>query len=395
MTMPVDTHRDGCLLVLPEGLARGRLSVVDGLIACVDLDEEARDEVLAASDDPSAAARLDGEYLIPGLVEPHTDNVERHLLPRPSARWPNAMAAVLAHDAEVATAGITTVFDSLRIGEHEGEPVSRRELFPLVAQAVAAARAADVLRIDHRLHARCELPDPALFDVLEPLLDDPAVTLMSLMDHTPGQRQWRDVDALRRHKGNENSAARDRSIADRIAIGQRHVDENRQRIVTRLAGRVRVGTMTLASHDDTTLEHVDEAVRDGIAIAEFPCTLAAASAAVEQGMFTLGGSPNIVRGGSHSGNVAVRDLVGAGALSGLSSDYVPASTLQAVVTLAGAGDLSFARAVALATSAPAACLGLFDRGQLVVGSRADIVHLRIVNGTPVVLSVQVAGRRVA
>lgn len=392
------TSFDKLRLVLPDGVANGRVLVDDGLITAVELVDAPINECLPTETDATGAAAtrlLDGDYLLPGLVELHTDNVERHLLPRPSARWPNPFAAILSHDAEVAAAGITTVYDSMRIGEHEGEPISRRELFPLVADAVNAARKAGVLRVDHRLHARCELPDPKLLAALDPLLDDPAVTLLSLMDHTPGQRQWRDVDALRRHHGSENEAARDQAIAERIATGQRHVDENRQRIVERVRERVEAGTLMLASHDDTTADHVAEAVRDAIGIAEFPCTEVAARAAIESGLFTLGGAPNVVRGGSHSGNVAMRQLVRTGLLTGLSSDYVPASTLQAVFLLACQGELSIADAVTLASGAPAERMGIDDRGRIAVGLRADLVHVSVVSGTPVVRATHVAGQRVA
>lgn len=386
---------DGLCLVMPDGVAFGRVQVDAGLIVAVEPVDTPENHCLPVQSGRASVRRLDGDYLLPGLVELHTDNIERHILPRPSARWPNTLAAVLAHDAEVATSGITTVFDSMRIGEHEGEPISRRELFPLIAGAVGDAREAGVLRVDHRLHARCELPDPELLPVLEPVLDDPQVTLLSLMDHTPGQRQWRDVEALRRHQGSANEDARERAIAERMRIGQQHVAENRRAIVKRVRSRVEAGTLMLASHDDTTAGHVAEAVRDAIGVAEFPCTAVAARAAIENGMFTLGGAPNVVRGGSHSGNVAMLELVRDGLLSGLSSDYVPASTLQAVFLLAGQGELSIADAVALATRAPADRMGLADRGRIACGQRADLVHVSVVEGTPMVRATYVAGRRVA
>ena len=219
------------------------------------------------------------------------------------------------------------------------------------------------------------------------------MTLLSLMDHTPGQRQWRDVESLLKHKGGTESAAR--AIEVRIAVGQRHVADNRRRVVARVAARVAAGTLTLASHDDTVLEHVEQALAEGVRVAEFPCTLEAAVAGAERGQWNLGGAPNVVRGGSHSGNVAVRDILAAGALHGLSSDYVPASLLQAAFALAGEGRCSLADAVRLVTGAPAERLGLDDRGALVAGRRADLVVLDVVFGVPVVREVLVGGRRVA
>jgi len=257
-------------------------------------------------------------------------------------------------------------------------------------------RHAAALRVDHRLHIRCELTDPALLETLEPLVDDPAVTLLSLMDHTPGQRQWRDVEALRRlmdRSGGE--AAIEREIEARRRLGQRHVADNRRALLARVRARVEGGTMTLASHDDTTLAHVEQAAAEGIGIAEFPCTLEAARAARERGLATLGGAPNLVRGGSHSGNVAVAELAREGLLGGLSSDYVPASTLQAVFALVESHGWALEAASALASAAPADMLGLADRGRIAPGLRADLVRVGLIEGTPAVRAVYVAGERVA
>ena len=371
-------------LVLPETLLEGHLAIdADGRIAAVGEGGAGGGRV----------EDLEGDYLLPGLIEAHTDNVERHLLPRPSAHWPNALAALLAHDAEIAAAGITTVHDSLRVGNNHGERTPRGELFGTVAEALA--RGAGTLRVEHRLHLRCELTDPELLDVLEPLLENPRLTLLSLMDHTPGQRQWRDLEALRRHYDRSDSAALEREIDARLTLGQRHVADNRRGVLERVAGRVDAGTLTLASHDDTTVEHVEQAAAEGVRIAEFPCTLEAAEAAVRLGLGTLGGAPNLVRGGSHSGNVAVGELARAGVLGGLSSDYVPASTLQAVFALAREPGWTLPRAAALASAAVADMLGLADRGRLVAGRRADLVRVRLFDGTPVVRAVHVGGRRVA
>jgi len=380
-------------LVLPEGWVDGTLEIADGHIVGIEGDTPTETGDDAAGAREPVGGPVDGHYLIPGLIEPHTDNVERHLLPRPAARWPNALAALLAHDAEIAMSGITTVHDALRIGAHEGEARTRGELFGEVRDALAAGRERDVLRVDHRLHMRCELTDPTLPDMLEAFVDDSRVTILSLMDHTPGQRQWRDIASLLEHKGGSEAARR--TIDIRMAAGQRHVAANRRAVLERVASRMAGGTLTVASHDDTTLEHVAEALDEGVRIAEFPCTLEAAVAGASHGQWNLGGAPNVVRGGSHSGNVSVAELARADVLHGLSSDYVPASLLQAVFRLVADGLYALPRAVALVTSAPAERLGLDDRGALVVGRRADLVRLDVVGGLPVVREVIVGGRRVA
>ena len=381
-------------LVLPDAVHEGDLRIAGDRI--VGIGEHAADDGVGSGDDRAAAesVELGGDFLLPGLVEAHTDNVERHLLPRPSARWPNALAALLAHDAEVAAAGITTVHDSLRVGNNHGERTPRGELFGTVADVLRRHGAA--LRVEHRLHLRCELTDPELLATLEPLVDDPGLTLLSLMDHTPGQRQWRDLEALRALKENDGGAeAIEREIDERLQLGQRHVAANRRAVLTRVRARVASGTLTLASHDDTTLEHVEQAAAEGVGIAEFPCTVEAARAARAHGLGTLGGAPNLVRGGSHSGNVAVADLAREGLLGGLSSDYVPASTLQAVFALVESHGWTLPAATALASAAVADMLGLEDRGRIAPGLRADLVRVRLIDGTPSVRAVYVAGERVA
>jgi alpha-D-ribose 1-methylphosphonate 5-triphosphate diphosphatase len=151
----------------------------------------------------------------------------------------------------------------------------------------------------------------------------------------------------------------------------------------------------LASHDDTTAEHVAQSVRDGVAIAEFPTTFEAAEALHAAGVRVLMGAPNLIRGGSHSGNVGTAELANAGVLDVLSSDYVPASLLMAAFALPRAvPSMALPEAVRAASKTPAEAVGLNDRGEIAIGKRADLVRVHIVRGLPVVRSVWRAGRRV-
>ena len=128
----------------------------------------------------------DGDYLVPGLIELHTDNLEKHLMPRPKVRWPE-FPALLGHDAEIAAAGITTVFDALGVGDVDGNALRGQHMTGLV-EALERALDAGLLRADHRLHVRCELAAPNTVELFEPFEDHRLVALISLMDHTPGQR---------------------------------------------------------------------------------------------------------------------------------------------------------------------------------------------------------------
>ncbi|MFD1703049.1 alpha-D-ribose 1-methylphosphonate 5-triphosphate diphosphatase [Methylopila henanensis] len=368
-------------LVLDDRTIVGTLVHRDGVIR----------EVAEGRSAAAGAIDLDGDILAPGLIEVHTDNLDKHFCPRPGVIWPNPLAAALTHDAQMAAAGVTTVYDAVCAGGYDGGQDYRRAIFHSMIEAVEQGAAAGVFRIDHHIHIRCELTDPTLTGELEPRLASPLLALVSLMDHTPGQRQWRDLDDLRRFMASNGltGAAADDLLRKRMEAGRANAAENRPKVVAMAQAR----GAPLASHDDTTVEHVREARADGCVISEFPTTLDAARAARAEGLATVAGAPNVVRGGSHSGGVSARELAGEGLLDALSSDYVPSSLLQAVERLA-ASETPLHEAFAFATSRPAAMLGLADRGRLAAGLRADLIRLRVVEGAPVLRETLVEGRRV-
>ncbi|MBV8287481.1 MAG: alpha-D-ribose 1-methylphosphonate 5-triphosphate diphosphatase, partial [Hyphomicrobiales bacterium] len=280
---------------------------------------------------PDHAEDLAGDLLLPGLVELHTDHLEAHYVPRPKVHW-DPVAAVVSYDGQLATCGITTALDSLRVWREEGaEDVDGQA--EILADAIAIARDADLLRLEHFLHLRCEVPMPSVVEEATALVARADVRLVSLMDHTPGQRQFRDEGKLRDYYRGKNGGMTDAELdvlfAKRIAYQAAHAEGNHRDLV----GLARARNVPLASHDDTTADHVAEAIRDGVALAEFPTTVEAAQALHAAGIRVLMGAPNLVRGGSHAGNIATQALARAGALDVLSSDYVPASLLMAALRL--------------------------------------------------------------
>lgn len=352
-------------LVLPNALQTGSLSVEGGHINGFDAHTSALPQ----------AIDLEGDYLMPGFVEMHTDNFERHLMPRPKVRWAE-MPALLAHDAEIAASGITTVFDALGVGDADHESL-RSTAWDTVLQTLDACTAADVLRADHHLHVRCELPAHNTIELFQPFNGHPRLTLISLMDHTPGQRQWENIEHARIYytgkKGwSEEKFQRQVAHAERLqalyAVPHRDF----------FSGYCREHGIALASHDDTTVAHVAQAHAEGASMSEFPTTLVAAQAARQCGLLTVMGGPNVVRGGSHSGNVAAADLARHGLLDILSSDYVPGSLLSAVLRLVADDILSLPEAVSIVSRNPARACGLCDRGAIEPGLRADLVQVRMV-----------------
>jgi alpha-D-ribose 1-methylphosphonate 5-triphosphate diphosphatase len=343
---------------------------------------------------PGPAEDMGGDLLLPGLVELHTDHLEAHYVPRPKVHW-DPVAAVVSYDGQLATCGITTVLDSLRVWREEGAEAVDGEAGTL-AEAIATARAANLIRVEHFLHLRCEIPMPSVVEETSELIGRPDVRLLSLMDHTPGQRQFRDERKLRDYYRGKNGGMTDAELdllfAKRLAYQAEHAQANHRDIVA----LARAHNTPLASHDDTTPDHVAEAISDGVSIAEFPTTVEAARALHAAGVRVLMGAPNLVRGGSHAGNVATVELARAGALDVLSSDYVPASLLMAALCLPKAvPEIALPAAVRTVSKTPAEAVGLGDRGEIAVGKRADLIRVHVAHDVPAVRSVWRGGTRVA
>ncbi|GGF49499.1 phosphonate metabolism protein PhnM [Azorhizobium oxalatiphilum] len=369
-------------IVLADSILEGHVHVADRVLRAVDTGTV-----------PAGAIDLEGDYLLPGLVELHTDHVEGHLAPRPKVRW-NAVSAVLAHDAQIAASGITTVFDSLRVWPDK-KAVGMDGDAPILLEALATARASGVLRADHLVHLRCEVATDSVVEDAAAIVAGHDVRLISLMDHTPGQRQFSCTEQFRAYykkKSGITDEELDVIVATRLDYHERLARPNRQGLVA-LAHPNRI---VLASHDDATPEHVAEAIGDGVAIAEFPTTVEAARLSHEAGIRVLMGAPNMVRGGSHTGNASAEQLARLGLLDILSSDYVPASLLWAPFDLVRrAPEISLPEAVRMVTKNPADAASLTDRGEIAVGKRADLVRVALAGDIPVARAVWRQGERVA
>ncbi|WP_108893997.1 alpha-D-ribose 1-methylphosphonate 5-triphosphate diphosphatase [Palleronia abyssalis] len=380
-----DTSADLCLanarLVLPDRVMTGALTIERGVISGI----EEGDNV------PTGAVDCAGDLVLPGLVELHTDNLERHIEPRPDVDWPH-LPALIAHDAELASTGITTVFDAMRVGSIHSGKGRYVDYARKLADELLAARAAGLLKISHFLHLRAEICSETLLEELAAFGPEDSVGIVSLMDHTPGQRQFRDLSALKSYvakKRGMNDAEFAEHVEDLLSLQRRFGSKHEQGAV---AESGRLGAV-LASHDDTTADHVATSAENGVGFAEFPTTLEAAEACRAHGIAVMMGAPNLIRGGSHSGNVAAEQLAGADLLDIVSSDYVPSALLLSAFHLAEIwGDLP--RAIKTVTSNPARAAGLGDRGALQVGRRGDVLRLRRVDRAPLLRGVWSHGIRV-
>lgn len=374
-----ETILTNAVLVLPDSTLHGTLVLHGDRIVAVQ----------PGRSDTSAAHDLDGDYLIAGIVDTHTDNLERQVQPRSLARWPSR-SAMVAHDAQCAAAGVTTVLDALCLGDL-GFDKERVRTFRDGVMDLDALSEADLLKAEHFLHLRCEVPALDMLSLFDTVAEHSLVRMVSLMDHSPGVGQYADLDfyrALRRRGGLDDEYI-ERRILELQEQRARTRLPNRRALLDRVAGR----GITLASHDDRTAEEIAENAADGIRISEFPVTMVAAQAAKAAGMQVIAGAPNIVRGGSHSGNVSASDMLETGAVDAFASDYVPNSLVEAAFQCAQR--IGLPQAIALVTDRPAQLAGLTDRGSLTEGQRADIVRVRVHDGLPVVRQVWRAGERVA
>lgn len=326
-----------------------------------------------------------GDFLLPGLVDVHTDHLEKQIMPRGGVFW-NSVNAVMTHDVVLCAGGTTTVFDSLSVGAR-GNP-DRRKLLPLMIDGLQKARQAGLLRIDHMLHLRCDAREDGLIDLLLDYVDDPGLRFMTIMDDSAR----RDPDRFRRLERRKGVA--DAVIEAEIAAVPTTSDctqENRRRLVE----LCRLRNIPLASHDDTTAAHIAESSEFGLSISEFPITLESARAARQAGMATIIGAPNIVAGRSHIGNVSGRLLAEEGLVDIVCSDYIPSSLLHALWRLAAdPNGPGLAAAIAMGSKRPAELFGLHDRGEVAIGRRADLLRVAEIDGTPVVRNVWVSGDRV-
>jgi alpha-D-ribose 1-methylphosphonate 5-triphosphate diphosphatase len=378
--MNAETIFTNAMLVLPDEVLNGTITIRGDTIV----------EVAPNRSSAPGAIDLDGDYLIPGAVDVHTDNLERQVLPRSLARWPSR-SAMVAHDAQCAAAGVTTILDALCLGDL-GFDAGRIQTFKDGVADLDALTPTGLLKSEHYLHLRCEVPALDTIGCLDTVADHPLVRMISLMDHSPGVGQYANLEFYRnlRRRGGLDEATVERRIGELQAQRARVRDPNRRALLDRVRG---LG-IALASHDDRLVEEVEANARDGIRISEFPVTMEAAQAAKAAGMDVIAGAPNVVRGGSHSGNIAAADLLRSGWVDVFASDYVPPSLIEAAFRVARDGLAKLPAAIAMIASRPAELAGLPGRGRLASGQRADLVRLRVHETLPVVRQVWSGGERV-
>ncbi len=364
MTRQLLTHAS--VVLADELCCNLTVLIEDGKIAALD------------PDDTAGAVEIDlgGQILMPGMIDLHCDALEKEVEPRPGVNFPLDLACAQA-DRRHAAAGVTTAFHALSFANREFG-VRNNEVAAQIGHAIYHWQRHAL--IDNKFHARFEVNDPTAQPILSGLLDEGMIDLISFMDHSPGQGQFRDVESFRRYIATVYQA--DDAALDAIIEQKTKAAPGAMVRMEQIAGLARTRNVAIASHDDDTVAKIAIVGDLGATISEFPINLETAQVARARGMSTLFGAPNILRGKSQSGNMRALDAVTAGVADCLCSDYAPVSLLPAVMKLPELAGISLAHAVALVTRNPARAAGLHDRGEIAVGKRADLIAVQRVGGLP-------------
>jgi alpha-D-ribose 1-methylphosphonate 5-triphosphate diphosphatase len=368
-------------LILADEVIDGHVVIEDDLIK----------EVGSGACSLPSSIDVNGDYLMPGMIELHTDSMEKFFEPRPGVEWPGISAA-LAHDAQISAAGITTVFDSVSVGYDF--VASRNKTLPTIVASISEAEKSGIHKSEHLLHLRCEVSSKHTYDEFLQYAENDLVRLASLMDHAPGQRQFASIAKYRQYYQGKYGFS-DPEMDDFIELHKDRSNQNSTRNRDAIVEYCHANGIALASHDDAKHEHVEESMNYGVTIAEFPTTVEAAKLSHENNLQVLMGAPNLIRGMSHSGNVSAAVLAKDGYLDILSSDYFPNSLLHAAFKLAnGELEYSLPKAIRCVSQNPAVSSGLDDRGVIEAGKLADILIVKKVKDLPILQQVWKRGMRV-
>lgn len=327
-----------------------------------------------------SAIDLGVKKITPGIVDLHSDAIEKEIEPRLGAVFPIHLA-VAELDKKLSMAGVTTMFHAIGF---EDNPKKKRSI-ELAQKQIKEIYEANKkhLGVDNFIHARFELSSSEAIPTIKDLIKKKMVKMLSLMDHSPGQGQFKSLESFKRYYGDYYGLNEDE--LNHVVSKKLNKDETK---INDLITFAKEHKLTLLSHDDDCLEKLDGLLNLGVEISEFPLSLEVAKYAVSKGIATGMGAPNIVRGGSQGGNIAAIDLVKQGVCKYLCSDYHPTSMLQAMYKIEQDSDVSLAQAFSMITSTPAKYANLEDRGELISGKRADIIVIDDSHIPKVVLSIK-------
>jgi alpha-D-ribose 1-methylphosphonate 5-triphosphate diphosphatase len=376
--MPTTLLTHARIVLADDVLQNAALLIEDGRIAAVDPMGARADRIVD----------LGGQTLLPGLVDLHCDAIEKEAEPRSRVLFPMDFA-VAQVDRRNAAAGITTPYHAVSFANREWG-VRNNQTAAALIRAMHGFHPHSL--VDNRVHCRYEVTDPHAVDVLIELMDAGMVSLLSIMDHSPGQGQFKTLGAYLEYMMGNHGMSREQ--AEEAARAKTEAREGALGRVERLLERARLHGIPTASHDDDSVHRIAAMRALGVAMSEFPITLDTAKAAVSCGLPTILGAPNVLRGQSQSGSMRAIDAIRAGVASCLCSDYQPSTLIAAAFAAARQASLSLPKAIALVAGNPAKAAGLQDRGHIQAGMRADLVAVAAIGSQVLVTHTWSAGRLV-
>ncbi|MGG0718039.1 phosphonate metabolism protein PhnM [Robertmurraya massiliosenegalensis] len=334
-----------------------------------------------------------GGYVSPGFIDIHSDYIEHMAAPRPTSLM-NFDLSLRESEKELITHGITTMFHSLSLfkgSEYDYKPIREPENVRKFIDLIEKSHHTKHL-VRHRFHARFEIDNVEEIENLKRYITEKKVHLLSFMDHTPGQGQYRHLEVYRktvRGYNNLNDSSIEVLIRNHQTKEKLSVEDIKE--IAELAHQHQIA---VASHDDDTIEKIDLVHSFGTTISEFPITLDVAKRAQQLGMYTIAGAPNVLLGGSHSGNLGAAEAIQEEAIDILCSDYYPAAMLHSIFTLVDKYGMDLADMIRLVTINPAKAVKMdHDIGSVREGKKADLLIIEKISGDfPVITSVFVDGK---
>lgn len=368
-------------IVTPSGVEENRVLLIDGdriLDICADAADA--EEVIDAH----------GGYILPGLIDVHSDRIEQFIQPRPSSQMDFSFALKIC-ERELLSSGITTMYHGIALYKDNffGEsPLRTKENAKKIAALIAQMKES---LIRHRVHLRIEIDNMEAIEIAKEMINQ--VHLISFMDHTPGQGQYRDLDVYFKTVSGIGAFQMEGMNAQKLA--EYHKDKSTLSLeqLKELAAFAREKGIATASHDDT-VEKFAVNKEIGVNISEFPISMEAAKKAKEMGFLTVVGAPNILRGDSHCGNLSGAHAILQNAADIICSDYYPAAMLHSIFHMHTKHGIPLAQMVNRATLNPATALGIHENyGALEPGKKADILITDTQGDAPVITNVFVNGNR--
>lgn len=341
---------------------------------------------------PRKGYEIDGSnlYLLPGFIDIHCDAIEKEIEPRPNVLFPIEYA-IFELDKKFAACGITTTFYSLSFAEMDVGLRSNGMAAHIIEKIHELNK---LLTVNAKIHARYEMTDYAALPFLEVLIENEKIHLVSIMDHTPGQGQFKEIASYKQYFGRVYQKTEE----ELNSIIMRKIEARNNGAAKALSSIIKLcknHSITIASHDDDSIEKVKELLNIGVSISEFPVNVEAARYARENGIHVCVGAPNVLRGQSQLKNLSARDAIANGISDIICSDYAPASMIHAVFTLVNLGICNLSQAVSLCTINPAVAVGISDKtGSITIGKDADLILVDVSNNIPRIVKTFVKGKEV-